>query len=155
MKYLVTATERELDLPFARALREGGRVPIVTGIGGTNVILALRALPRDADIINVGFCGSSVFDKGSSLWVHDCRLWHPHVDFEERTFKLQESGLVTCLTAGDFVTDAYKLPANAVVDMELAYIAALGFASLQSVKYVSDNLNLKEYNQTANTQTPD
>lgn len=147
MKYITVATERELDLPFARTLIEGGRKPIITGVGGTNVILALRDLPRDADIINVGFCGSAVFGKGSSLWVRDCRLWHPNVDFQEQTFRLMGSGLVTCLTAGDFITDGSKLPANCVVDMELAYIAAMGF-TLQSVKYVSDNLNLRQYEQT-------
>jgi hypothetical protein len=34
--------------------------------------------------------------------------------------------------------------------MELAYIAALGFDKLHSIKYVSDNLSLHAYHELTN-----
>ena len=36
---------------------------------------------------------------------------------------------------------------DCVFDMELAYIAALGFKHLHSLKYVSDNLSLHKYHE--------
>ena len=142
-KYLVVATEDELSLPAAREQSEGRRV-VVTGVGGTNVIRALRDIPKDADILNVGYCGSANFAVGTALTIGRARLYHPNVEFAEVDFSLGSHG-VTCLTAGDFVKDGAGIPKDCVVDMELAYIAALGFADLQSVKYVSDNLNLEQY----------
>lgn len=147
-KYLVVATRAELDLPWADCERDAREV-IVTGVGGTNVIRALRDLPRDADILNVGYCGSASFPIGFTVFVRECRLWHPNVSFDEPTFRLLERGNALCLTAGDFVTDGTGLPAKSVVDMELAYIAALGFRRLESIKFVSDNLNMEQYDKIA------
>lgn len=142
-RYLVVATEDELQLPWAQAMSD--HQPIVTGVGGTNVIRALRDLPRDSEIFNVGYAGSLCYPVGSTQWVTYCRLWHPNVEFKEPSFKLSETGHVICLTAGDFVLDGSLLPIHTVVDMELAYIAAFGFAKLTAIKYISDNLNYKEY----------
>lgn len=145
-RYLIVSSEEELKLPFAYAAHCAGyREPIVTGVGATNVIRALKDLPRDSDVLNVGWCGSNRYPVGSTLWIKDCRLWHPNVEFQEETFTLLESAEATCLTSGDFVLEGADLPAKSVVDMELAYIAAFGFASLRAVKYVSDNLNLHQY----------
>lgn len=143
-RYLVVATEEELSLPWAKV--ECNRIPIVTGVGGTNVIKALRGLPRNADILNVGYCGSPSFPVGKVLWVQYARLLHPGVSFKEDTFEMKGScSGVTCLTSGDFVSDPDGIPPKSIVDMELAYIAAFGFENLSAVKYVSDNLNIKEY----------
>ena len=38
---------------------------------------------------------------------------------------------------------------DCVFDMELAYIAALGFEQLYSLKIVSDNLSLHDYREVA------
>lgn len=143
-RYLVVATEKELSLPWAMV--ECNRIPIVTGVGGTNVIKALRDLPRHADILNVGYCGSPSFPVGVVVWVQYARLHHPGVLFNEETFEMKGSRSgVTCLTSGDFVTDPGGIPPGSIVDMELAYIAAFGFDNVSAVKYVSDNLNFKEY----------
>lgn len=143
-RYLVVATEEELSLPWAKEACD--RIPIVTGVGGTNVIKALRGLPRNADILNVGYCGSPSFPVGKVVWVQYARLHHPGVSFKEETFEMKGScSGVTCLTSGDFVTDPGGIPPGCIVDMELAYIAAFGFDNVSAVKYVSDNLNLKEY----------
>ena len=142
-KYLVVATEDELALPLASCL-DGFRV-IVTGVGGTNVIRALKDIPRDAQIVNIGWAGSTYYSVGSVLRIGRTSLWHPTVDFAEETFVLGNDETL-CLTAGDFIEGA-DLPDHSVVDMELAYIAAFGFSRLSSIKYISDNLNLKEYEQ--------
>lgn len=144
MKYLVVATEAELELPWAKV--ECERVPIITGVGGTNVIRALRDIPRDSDILNVGYCGSNTFPVGTVIWPQHTRLFHPNVPFEEETFALgcSSSGVI-CLTSGDFVTTGIGVPPLSVIDMELAYIAAFGFNEIAAVKYVSDNFNIKEY----------
>ena len=38
--------------------------------------------------------------------------------------------------------------------MELAFIAALGFRTLHSIKHVSDNLSLHTYRETASGVAP-
>lgn len=145
-RYIVVAEEKELALPLAAMAVESGRIPIVTGVGGTNVIRALRHLPEESDLLNVGYCGSNRFPIGAVLWIGETRLWHPNVDYGEETFRIGPENTV-CLTAGDFVTEGENLPACSCVDMELAYIAALGFKTLRAVKYVSDNLDIKKYRQ--------
>lgn len=149
-KYLVVATKGELRIPWAEC--EKDREVIVTGVGGANVIRALRDLPRDSDILNVGWCGSAHFPIGYAVWVRDCRLWHPGVNYKEPTFKINDRGNALCLTAGDFVNDGSGLPARSVVDMELAYIAAFGFTKISSVKVVSDSCDLPEYERNTKPQ---
>ena len=56
--------------------------------------------------------------------------------------------IVSCYTSNDFVLETDKK--GCVFDMELAFIAALGFKDLVAFKYVSDNLDLQEYRETAN-----
>lgn len=146
-KYLVVATKAELQLPWADCVRPEREV-IVTGVGGANVIQALKDLPRDSDIFNVGYCGSLYYPIGATVWVRESRLWHPNVCYDETTFPIKGYGDVLCLTAGDFLLDGTSLPDKTVVDMELAYIAAFGFEKVVSVKFVSDNLNLKQYDNT-------
>lgn len=145
-KYLVVATKGELRLPWAEC--EKDREVIVTGVGGANVIRALKDLPRDSDILNVGWCGSAYFPIGYAVWVRDCRLWHPGVSYQEPIFQINDWGNALCLTAGDFVNDGSGLPEKSVVDMELAYIASFGFAKLSAVKVVSDRCDLSEYERT-------
>lgn len=149
-KYLVVATKGELRIPWAEC--EKDREVIVTGVGGANVIRALRDLPRDSDILNVGWCGSAHFPIGYAVWVRDCRLWHPRVNYKEPTFQINDRGNALCLTAGDFVNNGSGLPARSVVDMELAYIAAFGFTKISSVKVVSDSCDLPEYEMNTKTQ---
>ncbi len=146
-RYLIVATEAELLLPEAVALAKKPDVEIiVTGVGGTNVVKALRRLSRRSIVYNIGYCGSSFFKVGSVVPIDLCRLYHPNCEFDEETFQI--SGMRRdniCLTAGDFVLDGAGLPARSVVDMELAYIAAFGFHIIHSIKYVSDRFNYQQY----------
>lgn len=149
-KYLIIATPEELALPAAKEALAKGRVALITGIGGANVIRALADLPRESDILNVGYCGSPSLPAGTEIHIGSVRTFHPGVDFPEETFYLDAPPKKAhlCLTAGDFVTGAAGIPEGAVVDMELAYVAALGFVGLSAVKYVSDNLSLQQYQDT-------
>jgi hypothetical protein len=56
---------------------------------------------------------------------------------------------VTCFTSCDFVGD--KKAENSVFDMELAFIAALGFLKVESIKVVSDSIDYEEYEKTIKT----
>ena len=131
---------------------------IVTGVGAINVIKTLHDLPRNAQIINIGYAGSANYEIGSVVCVREAKLNHPCVAYPEpqlllkpvplewlkETSKCLES---VCYSNTDFVLQSdYK---DCVFDMELAYIAAMGFENLISLKIVSDNLSLHDYRAVA------
>ena len=123
---------------------------IFTGVGAINIIRSLQHLDRDAELINIGYAGSANFDLGTWVEVTEVRLYHPNVTYPEPELKIsnQQSTInnvkqAPCFTSTDFVLASdYK---DCVFDMELAFIAALGFTNLHSYKYVSDNLSLHAY----------
>lgn len=131
---------------------------IVTGVGAINVMQTLRDLPRNAQIINIGYAGSANYEIGSVVCVEEARLNHPCVSYPEPELKLQpmssewlkapcNSMVSVCYSNTDFVLQSdYK---DCVFDMELAYIAAMGFENLVSLKIVSDNLSLHAYREVA------
>lgn len=131
-------------------------VPVIyTGVGAINIIQSLQAIDREAELINIGYAGSANFDLGTWVEVTDVRLNHPNVTYPEPKLMLidetlgvelpldHETRRAVCYTNTDFVLASdYK---DCVFDMELAFIAALGFKNLHSLKYVSDNLSLHAY----------
>lgn len=131
---------------------------MVTGVGAINVMHALRDLPRDTQLINIGYAGSANFDIGSAVVVTESRLNHPAVQYPEPELCLKsvpatylrapEQCISTvCYSNTDFVLQSdYK---DCVFDMELAYIAGMGFEHLSSIKIVSDNLSLHTYREVA------
>ena len=145
-------TELGLDLSDAQI--------IYTGVGAINIIRSLQQLDRDTELINIGYAGSANFDIGTWVAVSEVRLNHPNVTYPEPELKLQitknevnralaaenhQSPIIKapCFTGTDFVLASdYR---DCVFDMELAFIAALGFRRLSSLKYVSDNLSLHAY----------
>lgn len=128
---------------------------IFTGVGGINIIRSLQDLDREAELYNIGYAGSANFDLGTWVEVTEVRLNHPNVTYAEPELKIKNSKLkitncrqAICYTNCDFVlTSEYK---DCVFDMELAFIAALGFKNLHSLKYVSDNLSLHAYHELTN-----
>lgn len=62
---------------------------LVTGVGALNVIRALRDIPRDTLLLNIGYCGSSNFPIGSLVEVTESRLNHPNVTYSEPELRLQ------------------------------------------------------------------
>ena len=131
---------------------------IVTGVGAINVMQTLRNIPLDAKIINIGYAGSANYAIGSTVGVSEVRLNHPCVTYPEpelHLFPIPEVYLQepqkclesVCYSNTDFVLQSdYQ---DCVFDMELAYIAALGFQNLYSLKIVSDNLSLHAYREVA------
>ena len=123
---------------------------IYTGVGAINIIRSLQDLDREAELINIGYAGSANFDLGTWVEVTEVRLNHPNVTYKEPVLTL-DNGQWTmdnvrqavCYSNCDFVLASdYR---DCVFDMELAFIAALGFKKLHSLKYVSDNLSLHAY----------
>jgi hypothetical protein len=66
------------------------------------------------------------------------------VIYNEPEYTLDKESTIKCFTSNDFVLET-KIEKPCVFDMELAYILALGFKRVESIKIVSDNLSLKEY----------
>ena len=154
-KYIIMAEEGEhVLLEQARealGLDLSDATLIYTGVGAINIIKSLQNLDRDAELYNIGYAGSANFDLGTWVEVTEVRLNHPNVTYPEPELKLSpitnhQSPIekqAICFTSTDFVLASdYK---DCVFDMELAFIAALGFKHLHSLKYVSDNLSLHTY----------
>lgn len=130
---------------------------IVTGVGALNILRSLRDLPRDTELINIGYCGSANYAIGTVVEVTESRLHHPNVTYPEPRQELQpvddlffralNPQKAVCYSNTDFVfASPYK---DCVFDMELAYICAMGFTRVSSIKVVSDNLSLRDYREIA------
>ena len=160
-KIIVMAEEGELSLldkakeQLGLDLRDAQL--IYTGVGAINIIRSLAGLDRDAEVYNIGYVGSANFEIGTWVEVTEVRLNHPNVTYPEPELQLSliknhqspitnhQSPIIksVCYTNTDFVLASdYK---DCVFDMELAFIASLGFKLLHSLKYVSDNLSLHTY----------
>ena len=131
---------------------------LITGVGALNIIRSLQDVPRDTPLMNIGYAGSANFEIGSVVTVNEVRLHHPNVTYPEPVLPLssgqvhellQHNGFkpleAVCYSSCDFVLQSPFR--DCVFDMELAYIAALGFKNLQAVKIVSDNLSLHDYRE--------
>lgn len=144
---IVVATDEEKEL--AKKRFKGHKI-IKTGVGALNVIQTLRKIPKWRKIINFGYVGSNNIPIGTELTVDYCGLWHPKVEYEEKIYKLKNKHdnlyKNVCFTSSDFVTEC-EIKEPCVFDMELAYICALGFKNVESIKIVSDNLSLKQYEE--------
>ena len=151
-KYIIMAEEGEK--PLLDQVREqigldlSDAEIIYTGVGAINIIRSLQNIDREAELYNIGYAGSANFDIGTWVEVTEVRLNHPNVTYPEPTLSLAVGNWslakqAVCYTNTDFVLQSdYK---DCVFDMELAFIAALGFKHLHSLKYVSDNLSLHSY----------
>lgn len=153
MKYLLIAEEGERQL-IEKYLPGCDYPVVVTGVGAINIIHSLSKLPREAELLNIGYCGSSNFEIGSVVEVTEVRLNHPNVTYPEPTLALDtvteqvvadKCLRAVCYSNCDFVLQSsYK---DCVFDMELAFIAALGFKKVAAIKIVSDNLSLHAYHE--------
>lgn len=139
---IVVATYEEYKLAQERF--KGHKI-VKTGVGGINIYQALKNENKGQKILNFGYVGSNNIAIGTEVKIGRCKLYHPNVEYEEPEFKL--NGDVPCYTSNDFVLET-KIKEPVVFDMELAYILALGFEDVESIKIVSDNLSLKEYEKS-------
>ena len=157
MKKLVVIAEAE-EIKLVKELNyevtEGAPI-LITGVGALNVIDALKDIPRDTAIINIGYAGSKNLEPGKFYAIDRSGLYHPNVNYTEPMYDLPtvpfvgkntRLDFVKCLTGTDFVLQSDV--DDCVFDMELAYIKALGFENVIAFKYVSDNLDLQEHRET-------
>ena len=138
---VVVATEAEYKLACDRF--KGHKIKRI-GVGGINVVESLKNENKHQKIINFGYAGSNVLPIGTEVKVKSVVLYHPNVEYEESVYQL--NGDIPCYTSNDFVLKT-NIKEPCVFDMELAYILALGFYDVESIKIVSDNLSLKEYEE--------
>ena len=144
---LVVIAEKE-ELKLVEELGYGKYPVLITGVGAINVINALKDLPKDTYIVNIGYAGSNKLKIGKVVEVSYSYTYHPSVEFDEGWERcLNPHCDIDCYTSTDFVTKT-DIKEPCVFDMELAYIMALGFKNVTSLKIVSDNLSLHEYNET-------
>lgn len=136
---IVVATDEEYRLAQKRFK---GQKIVKTGVGGINTYRALKDKDKKQDITNFGYVGSNNIPIGTEVKIGKCKLYHPNVEYNEPEFELK--GDITCYTSNDFVLKT-EIKEPVVFDMELAYILAMGFENVESIKIVSDNLSLKEY----------
>jgi hypothetical protein len=158
MKHLVVIAEKE-ELKLVEQLGFNHYPVLITGVGALNVIDALKDIPKDTNLINIGYAGSKDLEPGKFYTVNMVSLYHPNVDYSEHQYELgwipwgveaeteddEPMIPVKCLTGTDFVLESNVN--GCVFDMELAYIKALGFENVIAYKYVSDNLDLQEYRE--------
>jgi hypothetical protein len=138
----VVATEEE----YRRAKKRFSDFEIIkTGIGAVNVIRALKDLNIATPLLNFGYAGSNVLEIGEEIEIGKVALYHPKVQYKEPAYKLSDSN-VSCFTSCDFVTET-DIKEPCVFDMELVFILALGFKDVKSIKIVSDNLSIKQYEE--------
>lgn len=117
---------------------------LVTGAGVSNILKTPRLTydPKDI-VINVGYAGSTVYEKGTVASVKSVQKLSQSI-VKEPLIGLEPLYIegVDCYTADDFIKQSDKeLP---LVDMELYYLRIL-YPQIQSLKIVSDNLNYKDY----------
>lgn len=154
---IVIATQNEIEL-VKRFGYEGNPI-IITGVGGVNVIRALKHLPKDTEIVNIGYAGSKTIKKGTVLDITFARTHQETADIQEDYGELEPANEVFiddrayCYTSTDFVTHTNK-EEWCVFDMELAFICAM-FDNVKSIKVVSDNLSLKEYEKNVEKKDAD
>ena len=140
---IVVATDEEYKLAQKRFKRHH---IMQTGVGGINVVRKLKRLPKWLKILNFGYVGSNNIPIGTEVKVGECRLYHPNVIYSEKIYSLDKESIIKCFTSNDFVLET-KITKPCVFDMELAYICALGFKNIKSIKIVSDNLSLRQYEE--------
>lgn len=140
---IVVATDEEYKLAKKRFK---GHLIIKTGVGGINVVRKLKRFPKWLKITNFGYVGSNVLPIGTEVRVGESRLYHPNVIYNEPEYTLDKESTIKCFTSNDFVLET-NIKKTCVFDMELAYICALGFKNIESIKIVSDNLSLKQYEE--------
>lgn len=140
---IVVATDEEYKL--AKKRFKGQKI-VKTGVGGINVVRKLKRLPKWLKITNFGYVGSNVLPIGTEVRVGESRLYHPNVIYNEQEYTLDKESTIKCFTSNDFVLET-NIKKPCVFDMELAYICALGFKRVESIKIVSDNLSLKQYEE--------
>lgn len=137
---IVVATDEEYK--FAKRYFKN---VIKTGVGFGNVYRKLNHIKRTTPILNIGYAGSNNIPIGTICRVGESRNFHPNVEFNEPNYKLK-GGTYKCYTSNDFVLST-DIKEPVLFDMELYAIMSMGFKNVESIKIVSDNLSVEQYNK--------
>lgn len=78
---IVIATPNEL--PLVKKFGYEENPIIITGVGGVNVIRALKHLPKDTEIINIGYAGSNKLPVGEIVDIGWVSTNHEKAEFKE------------------------------------------------------------------------
>lgn len=141
---IVVATDEEYELAQKRFK---GQKIIKTGVGGINTIEKLKRLPKWIKITNFGYAGSNGIPVGTEVRIGYCSHYHK-TEYFDRAYSIgKPDDTIWCLTSDEFVEEYEPKSDDTVFDMELAYICALGFKNIESIKIISDNLSLKQYEE--------
>lgn len=149
---IVIAQEEELKL--VKELGYDGYPVIITGVGVINVIKALKDLPKDIEILNIGHAGSKCYKIGEIIEIYKVRTYHEKAHFQE-PFQFLNNAILDntqksaiCYSSTDFVEniDYENFKEDCVFDMEIAFIRAM-FDNVSAIKVVSDNLSKKQYKE--------
>ena len=144
---LIVIAEKE-ELKLVEELGYSNYPVLITGVGGMNVIDALKDLPKDTEILNIGYVGSNHWKAGTIVEVvkvaTNHEIAHFYEPFKFLQYKNEYDDTAYCYTSTDFVENTNKTE-HCVFDMELAFIRTM-FNNVRSIKVVSDNLNKEEYN---------
>lgn len=140
---IIVATDKEYEI--AKKRFKGQKI-IKTGVGGINVVKKLKKLPKWLKLTNFGLVGSNNLPIGTEVRIGYCMHYHKTVFDEPAYIVGKKTDYMWCLTSDEFVEE-YSGLESVVFDMELAYILALGFKRVESIKIVSDNLSLKQYEE--------
>lgn len=85
-----------------------GEESIVTGVGYANVFGALKSVPRDRQIINIGYAGSNKIPVGKLCNIAVVENYHPNTSYEsDKIYILEDDGVINgyvCYTSNDFVS---------------------------------------------------
>lgn len=144
---IVIAEKQELKL--VKQLGYENEPVIITGVGAINVINALKDLPKDTEIINIGYAGSLYFPIGTVVQISDVNTYHEIANFKEYhkvlniNIKEKYNYVGKCYTSTDFVLKT-NTKEPCVFDMELAYIASM-FKNVRAIKVISDKLSYVEF----------
>ena len=145
---IVVATEEEEEI--AKKRFKGHKI-IKTGVGGINVVRTLKNIPKWHEITNFGYAGSDHLPIGTEVKVGYCSHYHDTEYDEIAYWKLGTiEDQIWCYTSDEFVEEydgGHAGFAGVIFDMELAYILALGFKKVESIKIISDNLSLNQYEE--------
>ena len=92
---IVVATDNEYKLAKKRFKH---RIIIKTGVGGINVVRTLKRLPKWLKITNFGYAGSNKIPPGTEVNIGRCKLYHPNVNYKEKTYELNGSSMFVSVT---------------------------------------------------------
>lgn len=125
---------------------------IVTGVGVVNIIKNLPKIPPKAKIINVGYAGSNKYPVGSVISVSKVERFYKPTIISESIINLTPCYINDfCYTCDDFINTSIDIEIP-LVDMELYYLAAR-YPNIESIKIVSDNLNLNKHREADLTES--